>query len=494
MGSHISRFIKGKKHGRMMLDSIDNSPLVYLTVEEDRQTRPKKYSKLTEAQQLQDDCDVHATNIILHGLPSDVYALVNHQEAGKDIWDTVKLLMKGTELSYQERECRFYNLFDKMTIWQVQVNTKFLNALPPEWSKFVTDVKLANILYTTNYDHLYSYLSQHERHANEERLICEKYPDPLALIANSQTLYNPSQQPFKMEESPFNKFKEDKLRALLALETKELLQPPGKLYSVIAKEHDVSSVFDAEETLIFEEESRSKMLDKKNDPISIENKIKISPIDYSKLNKIKEYFGKRFVTKEELSAEQAFWLKRSNYNPDTSVKSHTHVRIETPNELPKLSLKDIDVIETINIELKHSVAKLLYEYENLRKEQEHLKSNYKDQFDSIRKICVQSKEHSASLIAQINTKSVENSDLNAQLQEKVFSIKALKNVVYISVSKPSATIASGMFKLDIEPISRRLKNNRDAHEVYIEQTIENTDTLRGLVECARKQNPSEPLL
>ncbi|GKF57626.1 RNA-directed DNA polymerase, eukaryota, reverse transcriptase zinc-binding domain protein, partial [Tanacetum coccineum] len=52
------------------------------------------------------DCDVQATNIILHGLPPDVYSLVNHQEAAKVIWDRVKLLMKGTELSYQERECR----------------------------------------------------------------------------------------------------------------------------------------------------------------------------------------------------------------------------------------------------------------------------------------------------------------------------------------------------------------------------------------------------
>ncbi|GJV48811.1 integrase, catalytic region, zinc finger, CCHC-type containing protein [Tanacetum coccineum] len=96
--NHIHLFIKGKKHGRMMLDSIDNGPLVYLTVEEDGHINTKKYSELTKAQQLQDDCDVQATNIILHGLPPDVYALVNHQEAAKDIWDKVKLLMKGTEL------------------------------------------------------------------------------------------------------------------------------------------------------------------------------------------------------------------------------------------------------------------------------------------------------------------------------------------------------------------------------------------------------------
>ncbi|GJZ61441.1 copia protein [Tanacetum coccineum] len=147
--SRIRLFIKGKKHGRMILDCIDNGPSVYPIVEENRQTRPMKYSKLTEAQQLQDDCDVQATNIILHGLPPDVHALVNHQEAAKDIWDRGETLY--------EYYWRFSQLINDMhtigmTIQQVQVNTKFLNALPSEWSKFVTDVKLAKSLYTTNYD------------------------------------------------------------------------------------------------------------------------------------------------------------------------------------------------------------------------------------------------------------------------------------------------------------------------------------------------------
>ncbi|GKB71867.1 hypothetical protein Tco_0933279 [Tanacetum coccineum] len=158
--------------------------------------------------------------------------------------------------------------------------------------------------------------------------------------------------------------------------------------------------------------------------------------------------------------------------------------------------KDIDEIETINIKLEHSVAKLLLENENLRKEREHLKLIFKDQFDSIGKTRVQSKEHCDSLIAQINANSVEKSDLNAQLQEKVFAITTLKNelrkikgknVVNMVVSKPNATLAPGTFKLDIEPISARLKNYRDAHEVYIDKTIEYAGTLRGFVERARTQ-------
>nr|GEY54745.1 hypothetical protein [Tanacetum cinerariifolium] len=180
--SRIRLFIKGKKHGRMMLDSIDNGLLVYPTVEENRQTRPMKYFELTEAQQLQDDCDVQATNNILHGLPLMCMHLLTIKR-GKTLYEYYWRFSQSINDMHTIR----------MTMQQVQVNTKFLNALPPEWSKFVTDVKLAKSLYITNYYQLYAYLSQHERHANEVCIIRERYPDPLALVANSPTLYNPSQ-------------------------------------------------------------------------------------------------------------------------------------------------------------------------------------------------------------------------------------------------------------------------------------------------------------
>ncbi|GJZ59740.1 hypothetical protein Tco_0615556 [Tanacetum coccineum] len=88
---------------------------------------------------------------------------------------------------------------------------------------------------------------------------------------------------------------------------------------------------------------------------------------------------------------------------------------------------DIDVIETINIELKHSVAKLLATNEALHKENEYLKHTYKELYDLIKKTRVQNKDNSDSLISQINQKSVKNADLKAQIQEKVFANAALKN-------------------------------------------------------------------
>ncbi|GJS46304.1 hypothetical protein Tco_0596425 [Tanacetum coccineum] len=89
--------------------------------------------------------------------------------------------------------------------------------------------------------------------------------------------------------------------------------------------------------------------------------------------------------------------------------------------------KEIEVLETINIELGHSVAKLLAENENLHKENEHLKQTYKDLYNSIKKRRVQTKDHNDSLIAQINSKNVKNVDLKARIQEKVFENVALKN-------------------------------------------------------------------
>ncbi|GKC93972.1 hypothetical protein Tco_1159414 [Tanacetum coccineum] len=85
------------------------------------------------------------------GLPPEVYALVSNHKVAKELWERIQLFMQGTSLTKQERE----------------LNTKFLNTLPPEWSKFVTDVKLVQDLHTTNIDQLHAYLGQHEFHANE---------------------------------------------------------------------------------------------------------------------------------------------------------------------------------------------------------------------------------------------------------------------------------------------------------------------------------------
>ncbi|GJT76368.1 hypothetical protein Tco_1043093 [Tanacetum coccineum] len=74
---------------------------------------------------------------------------------------------------------------------------------------------------------------------------------------------------------------------------------------------------------------------------------------------------------------------------------------------------DYGEIETKNVELENSVAKLSSEKERLCNENTHVKQVFKEQFDSIKKTCVRTKEQSDSLIDKLNLKSAENEDLKA---------------------------------------------------------------------------------
>ncbi|GJZ39862.1 hypothetical protein Tco_0586425 [Tanacetum coccineum] len=176
--SIMELYMMNRQHGRMILESVENGLLIWPTIEENGVTRPRKYSELTPVDAIQADCDVKATNIILQGLLPEVYALVSNHRIAKELWERIQLLMQGTSLTKQERECKLYDEFDKfaykkgetlrdfylrfslllndMNIYNVkleqfQVNTKFLNTLPPEWTKFVTDVKLAVVTFLISY-------------------------------------------------------------------------------------------------------------------------------------------------------------------------------------------------------------------------------------------------------------------------------------------------------------------------------------------------------
>nr|GEY63618.1 hypothetical protein [Tanacetum cinerariifolium] len=125
----------------MILEAVKHGPLIWITIEENRVTKTKKYAELYATGKIQANCDLKATNIIIQGLPSDVYLLDNHHRVAKDPW---------------------------------------------ERSKHVIDVKLVRDLHTTNFDQLDAYLEQHELHPNEVHIMCERNQDPLALVANHQ--------------------------------------------------------------------------------------------------------------------------------------------------------------------------------------------------------------------------------------------------------------------------------------------------------------------
>nr|GEX01285.1 retrovirus-related Pol polyprotein from transposon TNT 1-94 [Tanacetum cinerariifolium] len=478
----------------------------------------KEILSTTEA--IQADCDVKATNIVLQGLPLEVYALVSTHKVTKELWERIQMLMQETSLTKQERECKLYDEFDKfayrkgeslrdfylkfslllndmniynMKLEQFQVNTKFLNTLPPEWSKFLIDVNFQKgddpidainhmisfltAVVTSRYPAMNNQLrtSSNPRQqatinngrctkpkrkrdeqwfkdkvllvqaqANgqvlqEEELEfladpriaetsstqyavtnnaayqaddldaydfdCDELnsakialmvnlshygSDNLAEVHNQDNVYNnvlyqdvqatPTSEQSNilnqseteitsdsniisysqyMNESQYTSVQNSSSPALqddlilsvieqlktqvvncktLIRITKTAQQLKPKLYdgSVIEKS-DAIVIHDSEETLLLEDESRSKMLKKQNDPKMAEKKVITKPVDYVALNLLSKDFETRFVLRIELSAEQAFWSRYSVQSEKPNLSASTTI-VEVLKELPKVSM------------------------------------------------------------------------------------------------------------------------------------------------------------
>ncbi|GJS41826.1 retrovirus-related pol polyprotein from transposon TNT 1-94 [Tanacetum coccineum] len=86
-----------------------------------------------------------------------------------------------------------------------------------------------------------------------------------------------------------NKSKEKEAKNIdteIALEKTQQSRPMLYDGNVIAKETNMISIANFEETLMLEEESRSKMLLKQSDPMVLEKKVNTKPIDYAELNRL----------------------------------------------------------------------------------------------------------------------------------------------------------------------------------------------------------------
>ncbi|GJT12420.1 hypothetical protein Tco_0859462 [Tanacetum coccineum] len=123
-----------------------------------------------------------------------------------DIGTNVKMLLEGSELTKDYRESQLYDDFEHFrqhkgeTIHDYYVRfAKHIN----DSLRFVTAVKPNRGLRDSNYDQLYAYLKQHEAHANENKMMLDRFTqhrvEPLPLMSNvapqqynSQSSINPS--------------------------------------------------------------------------------------------------------------------------------------------------------------------------------------------------------------------------------------------------------------------------------------------------------------
>ncbi|GJS71595.1 integrase, catalytic region, zinc finger, CCHC-type containing protein [Tanacetum coccineum] len=171
-------------------------------------------------------------------------------------------------------------------------------------------------------------------------------------------------------------------------------------------------------------------------------------------------------------------LKAQSQEKDMVIKKLKERIKSLSGNMDKDKIKqDLEKIETIIIELDHRVTKLIAE-------NEHLKQTYKQLYDSIKLARVRSKEQCADLTNHVNLKSVEISDLNACLQEKVLVITTLKDELRKLKGKDLAnnevTHHPSDPEINTEPITPKLLNKRSAHSAYIKHTQEEAAVLRDL--------------
>ncbi|GJS57355.1 hypothetical protein Tco_0652139 [Tanacetum coccineum] len=139
--SIMELYMQNREHERMILESVEHGSLIWPTIEENRVIRTKKYAELSATEKIQADCDMKATNIILQGLPTDIYSLVNHHIVAKDLWERVQLLMQGTSLTKQERECKLYDAFDKFA----HIKGESLHQYYLRFTQLINDMNIYNI-------------------------------------------------------------------------------------------------------------------------------------------------------------------------------------------------------------------------------------------------------------------------------------------------------------------------------------------------------------
>ncbi|GKB52168.1 retrovirus-related pol polyprotein from transposon TNT 1-94 [Tanacetum coccineum] len=166
--TRIMLYIRGKENGEMLRDSVKNGPYKFkskITIKDTNGVtdihRAQRLEYLVGDDNLRYDSDIKSINILLLGLPIDIYTRINHYQTAKEIWDRFTSEPGESIHSYN---LRFAKLINDM------------NMIPMSMTPIVT------------FDQLFAFLKHNERDVKEVREMRQRFPKPLALLANT---YNP---------------------------------------------------------------------------------------------------------------------------------------------------------------------------------------------------------------------------------------------------------------------------------------------------------------
>ncbi|GKC27743.1 retrovirus-related pol polyprotein from transposon TNT 1-94 [Tanacetum coccineum] len=207
--SRFRRFLDNKlEEGERMWRSIGKGPYVRPMIPDPDNTTKQitePLSKMTEINKKQYITDVRVMNYLLQAIPNDIDNLMDACKTAQEMWERIKRLMYGSDVtnhvrhswlmdegesleSVYERLKTLVNIMGRKNVRpiQVSINTKFLNYLQLEWSKYVIMIRYNQTGDTVSYDQLYYSLVQFEPHVQASKA---KRParnhEPLTLTVHS---------------------------------------------------------------------------------------------------------------------------------------------------------------------------------------------------------------------------------------------------------------------------------------------------------------------
>nr|GEV76597.1 hypothetical protein [Tanacetum cinerariifolium] len=353
--SIMELYVLNRQHGRMILESVEHGPLLWPTVEEDGVTRLKKYSKLSAAEAIQADCDVKAKNIILLGLPLEVYALVSTHNVEKELWERIQMLMQGTSLTKQERECKLYDEFDKFAYRLMHERTSDLLALvsqhqlnrptyqhhqqshhQPQFQQQASTYQSS--LFATSY-HTPQFVSQEPSSSN----LSISYPVNDIPSAVNHNAYMTSYLAPQIDYAPILLLQESLSNQNVVTTNTAYQADDLDAYDSDCDELNSTKIALMENLSHYGSDNLAKANNQDNranhlihQEMQVPSTSKQSNILTQSNTEITN-FETRFVPQTELSAEQAFWSQYSVQTDEPHLSATTTI-VEVSKELPKVSL------------------------------------------------------------------------------------------------------------------------------------------------------------
>ncbi|GJU20840.1 hypothetical protein Tco_1154182 [Tanacetum coccineum] len=367
--------------------------------------------------------DIRATNILLQGIPKDIYSLINHYTDAKDIWENVKMILEGSELTKDDRESQLYD----------------------EFEHFLKSRRNIQGLKESNCDQLYAYLKQHEVHANENRIMMERFGQPNNDFGTSVGRSVAGKQVTNVDDDVDDSQEND-----LALNVDHIF------------EADECDAFDSDVDEGPTSQTMFMALLTIEDPIYDEavpstNRISIWSQDHD-----------AFVDLLDVCGDNEDMLYICNAS---LLRNDALMSILDEMHEQGVQIKEDEEVTLLKKDFKQKEDKFLEEFLDIKKLKDKIEDRLYKQDQSVQTV---------HMLCQPN---------HFMMKGKESKLNCEAKSLFLSDYVKPKVLAPGMYAIDVQPIPHPLKNNRSAHLNYISHLKESVETVREIVEEARIVKP-----